>query len=169
MKCNSCGAIGSSQKTICEFCGVDMKADTSSGANSVGNVINTVAAPQVTFAKDSLNLVSEINSTPSSGFNVWAFLFPIGYLWGYDADENTKKVAVTLLIPALIVSLLGYFSYSLMNFAHSLAFLWGIFVSYLVSTRTHVLVVKDGRTFKLGKGILAEIIYLILAVLIYEL
>ena len=157
MKCHSCGAIGSPGKSKCEFCGAIPPA--SSNGNAVGDAINSVAAPQVSFVKDTINLVGEINATPSSGFNFMAFLFPVAYLWGYGAFDNAKKVAATTLIPALVISILGYLSLRLANMLDIVATIWVFFVAYLVSTRTHALMVKGSQSYNLGAGILAQVAF----------
>lgn len=162
MKCQSCGAIGSPGKSKCDFCGASIDG------GSAGNTLNTVAAPQVSFINDTLNLVGEINSTPSSGFNLWAFFFPVAYLWGYGAQDNAKKVAATTLIPILIISIVGYLSLNLANALNVLATVWVFFISYLVSTRTHALVVKGGN-YNTGAGILAQVIFIVLYYIILSL
>ena len=166
MKCQSCGAIDSPGKTKCDFCGANFQELANGTTNPLGDAINTAAAPQVTFVKDTLNLVGEINSTPSSGFNFIAFLFPVAYLWGYGAKENAKKVAATTLIPLLIISIIGYLSFRLGNMLSVVATIWVFFVSYLVSTRTHALVVKNGQTYDLSAGILSQIAFVIIYYLI---
>jgi hypothetical protein len=159
MKCHSCGAIGSPGKPKCDFCGANIEATAGSGGNAIGETINTMAAPQVSFVKDTINLVGEINSTPSSGFNLMAFLFPVAYLWGYGAFDNAKKVAATTLIPALVISILGYLSLRLANMLDIVATIWVFFVAYLVSTRTHALIVKGSQSYNLGAGILAQVAF----------
>lgn len=159
MKCLSCGAIGSPRKPKCDFCGAEIKAPADSSVSAIGETINTMATPQVSFVKDTINLVGEINSTPSSGFNFMAFLFPVAYLWGYGAFDNAKKVAATTLIPALVISILGYLSLSLASMLDVIVTIWVFFVAYLVSTRTHALIVKGSQPYNLGAGILAQVAF----------
>ena len=161
MKCNSCGAIGSSANTKCDFCGFVFPNNESTLASTASQV----AAPQISFAKDSLNLITELNSTKSSGFSWWAFLFPIGYLFGYEAIDNGKKVAVVMLIPAIIISLIGYLSYRLSNLGDGINFIWVIFISYLIATRTHTLIIKGG-SFNLTKGIMYQLGFYVLMIII---
>lgn len=158
MKCNSCGAIGAANKTRCDFCGTEFSKV--GVENSVAAVANQVAGTQISFAKDSFNFIGELNSTAPSGFSLWAFCFPIGYLFGYGANENGKKVAVVMLIPLVIISLLMYLSMRLAGFANAIDFLWVLFVSYLVSTRTHALVVKGGK-YNLGIGLVSQILFIL--------
>ncbi len=165
MKCNSCGAINNAGKMKCDFCGSEIaSAQDRSGVD----VLTTMAKPQISYVQDTLNLITELNSTPSSGFKFWAFLFPVPYLWGYGSNDNAKKVALTSLLPALIVSIIGYFSYDLAGMLDAIAFLWSLFVSYLVSTRTHALLNK-GSTYNLGAGIVALIVFVVLYALIMAL
>jgi hypothetical protein len=166
MKCNSCGAISGPNKLKCEFCGADQRSPTT--GNGITSSLSAAGAPQVTFVKDTLNLVGELNGTTSSGFNIWAFLFPVAYLFGYDSNDNGKKVAATTLIPALVLSIVMYLSFQLANALNVLIFIWVIFVSYLVATRTHALVVKTTK-FNLGKAILAQVLFSILYVVILSL
>ena len=154
MKCNNCGAIISANARSCEFCGSEVKSETSEVGAALAN------APQVSFMKDSLNFISEINQSPSSGFKLWAFIFPIAYVYGYGAIENTKKLAALLIIPALIVGVVFYLIPNLWNFGNVVLWIWVIFVSYLVSTRTHALVNKSS-SFNIGKAIVVEILFLL--------
>lgn len=156
MKCNACGAIGSAGKSKCEFCGAAM----SSGSSTV-DVANQVAGPQISFAKDSLNLITELNSTAASGFKIWAFLFPIAYLFGYGANENGKKLLTVILLPVLAMSILWYLSPRLASALDAVTTLWVLFVSYLVATRTHALV-KMGGQFSMGAGVAYQIGFILL-------
>jgi hypothetical protein len=167
MKCQSCSAIVSAGKTECEFCG----AATTAPANTAtpGDTVNNTPVPQVSFVQDAFNLIGEINSTPSKGFNFLAFLFPVAYLWGYGAHDNAKKVAANTLVPALVVSLLAYLSYRLANNINILATLWVLFVSYLVSTRIHVLAKTEGKAYDLGGGVVAQIVFVLVYYLIMAL
>lgn len=162
MKCIACGAINSHVKTKCDFCGSAAVADPEkSGSEDITNVVK----PQITNVQDTLNLVTELNNTPSTGFNIWAFLFPIAFLWGYGATDNAKKVALTSIIPTILVSIVGYLSLKLAGAMNAIAVLWIFFVSYLVSTRTHVLMNK-GASYNMGAGIVAQIAYIIIFFLI---
>ena len=163
MKCNTCGAIGPANKRKCEFCGSEV--ENSGTAGTIAGVANQVAGTQISFAKDSLNLVSELNTTPTSSFSWWAFFFPIAYLFGYGAIVNGKKVAVVMLIPVLIVSLLMYLSMRLAGIANALDYIWVLFISYLVATRTHALVVKEVN-YNIGIGIGSQVLFFIASVII---
>lgn len=184
MKCHSCGAIGSPGKANCEFCGaafVLMQAGREAPRApqapqaapraavspeetvvDVGNSAptgNTFATPQISFVKDTLNLIGELHATTKSGFNIWAFFFPVAYLFGYGASDNAKKVAATCLIPQFILAILAYISWRLTNALDVVAAIWFLYVCYLVSTRTHALVVK-GVPYNMTTGILAEIVFI---------
>jgi len=183
MKCHSCGAIGSPGKANCEFCGAafvlmqagreaprapqapqaaprsavsveepKVEVDTSAPAG------NKFVAPQISFVKDTLNLISELHTTAKSGFNIWAFFFPVAYLFGYGASDNAKKVAATCLIPQFILAIVAYISWRLTNALDVVAAIWFIYVCYLVSTRTHALVVK-GVPYNMTTGILAQVAF----------
>ena len=39
----------------------------------------------------SFKLIGDLRKAKSEGFNLWAFLFPIGYLYSHLSVENTKK------------------------------------------------------------------------------
>ena len=184
MKCHSCGAIGSPGKADCDFCGaafVLMQAgrevprpsanapqaaprpatSTESVTTPVENAaasVNKAVQPQISFVKDTLNLISELHATEKSGFNIWAFIFPVAYLFGHGAADNAKKVAATCLIPQFILAIVAYISWRLTNALDVVAAIWFIYVCYLVSTRTHALVVK-GAPFKMGAAVLAQVIF----------
>lgn len=166
MKCNTCGAIGPANKSKCDFCGSEF--EKTGAAGTISGVANQVAGTQISFAKDSLNLVSELNTTPTSGFSWWAFCFPIAYLFGYGAIENGKKVAVVMLIPILIISLLMYLSMRLAGLADALNYIWEFFISYLIATRTHALVVKEVN-YNLGVGIGSQVLFFIIGAIIMAL
>jgi len=126
---------------------------------------NRIVAPQISFVKDTLNLISELHATPSSGFKIWAFIFPVAYLYGYGAKDNAKKVASTSLIPQFILGIVAYLSYKLAGVLDVAAAIWFFYVCYLVSTRTHALVVK-GTDYNMSSGIIAQVIYTIAFLLI---
>lgn len=158
MKCGACGAINGSSTQECDFCQTNLYAAASPGVQAqVG--ASLAAAPQVTFVKDAVKLIEELNKTPSRGFNIWAFLFPIGYLAGYNADDNAKKVATVILIPTFILSMLMYVSDA---FLFSIVFYaWALFVSYLIATRTQSLA-RVGTPFSLGRAAGFHTVYLLL-------
>ena len=110
------------------------------------------------FIKDTLNLISELHATAKSGFNVWAFFFPVAYLFGYGAGDNAKKVAATCLIPQFILAIVAYISWRLTSALDVVAVIWFLYVCYLVSTRTHALVVK-GIPFNMVSAILAQLAF----------
>jgi hypothetical protein len=126
---------------------------------------NRLVAPQISFVQDTLNLISELHATPSSGFKIWAFIFPVAYLYGYGAKDNAKKVASTSLIPQFILGIVAYLSYKLAGVLDVAAAIWFFYVCYLVSTRTHALVVKDA-TYNMSAGIIAQVMYTIAFLLI---
>ena len=162
MKCIACGAINSSVKPKCDFCGSATVADPEkSGSDAITNVVK----PQLTNVQDTLNLVTELNNTPSTGFNIWAFVFPVAFLWGYGDTDNAKKVALTSIIPTILVSIVGYLSLNLAGAMNAIAVLWIFFIAYLVSTRTHVLMNK-GASYNMGAGIVSQIVYIIIFFLI---
>lgn len=126
---------------------------------------NKVVPPQISFVKDTLNLIGELHATPSNGFKLWAFIFPVAYLYGYGAADNAKKVASTSLIPQFILGIVAYMSYQLAGVLNIAAAIWFFYVCYLVSTRTTALVVK-GTTYNMTSGIVAQVLYTIAFLLI---
>ena len=197
MKCQSCGAIGSPGKAGCEFCGAAfmlvqgghetprapvaapqaapqaVPQTAPKAASSVNNdntvvVANKPVQPQVTFIRDAFNLIGELHSTAKSSFNIWAFLFPVAYLFGYSAGDNAKKVAATCLIPQFILAIVAYISWRITNALDVVAVIWFIYVSYLVATRTHALVVK-GIPYNMTKGILVQVAFMFAYFIITEL
>ena len=184
MKCHSCGAIGSPGKADCEFCGAafvlmqagseaprasasapqappsassSTESATTPAANAAASV-NKIVQPQISFIKDTFNLISELHATVKSGFNIWAFIFPVAYLFGHGASDNAKKVAATCLIPQFILAIVAYISWRLTNALDVVAAIWFIYVCYLVATRTHALVVK-GASFNMGAAVLAQVVF----------
>lgn len=159
MKCGACGAINGSSVQSCDFCATDLYA----AANAVrhaqaGTSIAVASVPQVTFVKDSLKLIEELNKSPAGGFNWKAFLFPIGFLAGYNADDNAKKVATVILIPTFILSMLMYVGGSITGLFSVVFYVWGFFVSYLVATRTQALA-RTSQSFNLGRAIGFHAVY----------
>jgi hypothetical protein len=162
MKCGTCGAINGSSVRQCDFCQTALYGSSAGASLSqLGGAVSSMGAPQVTFLQDALKLIGEINQTQASGFKVWAFIFPIGYLAGYGSDENAKKVASVILVPTLLLAIVGYLSSSLSNALSVVLFVWTIFVSYLVATRTSSLA-KIGGSFALGKAVGFNVAYVIL-------
>ena len=107
----------------------------------------------------SFKLIGDLRKAKSEGFNLWAFLFPIGYLYSHLSVENTKKIALAVLIPTLVLSIAFYFlPYSLFVIGDILLFIWFVYVSYLVGTRSSVLV-SEGSEADIGKGVLAQVLY----------
>lgn len=157
MKCNSCGAVNGPSKSECEFCGVSTVPDNLPGTDGSSN---KTSVPQITFFADALNLIKELNATPSDAFKWMAFFFPIPYLWGYRARDNALKVAAVVYVPSVVIILLAVVSYRLATIAYVITIIWRFFVDYLVATRTKSLI-PQGRTFDMGQAIIAVIVELV--------
>lgn len=162
MKCGSCGAIGSSASSQCDFCGNRLGATqvSGSGESSGGNANELNPNAFVGYVKDSLAMVQDLNKSPSKGFNWWAFFFPVPFLWGYGASDNAKSVATVLLVPAAAVWLLSrlFWNWDILDLAW---FAWAVYVSFMVATRVDVLAKRD-KTFDVGGAIVAGLVYSIL-------
>ena len=165
MKCGGCGAIGSSSTADCEFCGNKLaaSAEPTVGSNSGTPVVPLSVDPNkfINYVKDSVSLIRDLGSSPSGGFNLAAFFFPVAYLWGFGAKDNAKTVATVIIVPivavALLVALIGADT-EIAWLALALQFGWTIYVSWIVSTRSGLLVRKD-KPYDWGQGILALFVY----------
>jgi len=172
MKCQSCGAIVAASADACEFCGTSMSVSnsvkmkskseehTSLSSTSDNNLSSTIQK-KVSFAEDSFNLISELKETEKNPFNWLAFFFPVAFLAGYGSTESAKKIALVILIPVLVMSIVKEFSYSLASSISVAIFVWTFYVDYLVSTRQDKMTKKD-KPYNLGAGILYQVIFIII-------
>ena len=172
MKCQSCGAIVAASADTCDFCGTSLSASnavkmksksvehTSSSSSSDNNLGSTIQK-KVSFAEDSFNLISELKETEKNPFNWLAFFFPVAFLAGYGSRESANKIALVILIPVLVMSIVKEFSYSLASSISVAIFVWTFYVDYLVSTRQEKMTKKD-KPYNLGAGILYQVIFIII-------
>ena len=123
----------------------------------------------VELAKSSFDLIGEMRSSQSQGFRWWAFLFPVGFLYSHGQDKTSYKAALVILIPTLVLSIAFYFLplglYSLGDF---LLLVWTVYVAYMIATRAKQLVDDDSKA-DVGKGIIAQVVYLFVYSIIYYL
>lgn len=166
MKCGTCGAIGSSAAAACDFCGNQLASTQAagSGAPAAGVKLNFDPNEFGTYVKDSVAMLGDLRSSPSSGFRWTAFFFPIGYLWGYGAEANAKRVALLLLLPLLLVwvirSLVGSeYTLSLQGFLLFAGWFWSLYVAYMVATRTDVLR-SSAKPFNTGAAVVVQVVAL---------
>ncbi len=139
----------------------DQQVETSSNQSQNADSSNIFEA--------SFKLIDDMRNAESGGFKLWAFLFSIGYLYSHSAVENTKKIALATLIPTLVLSIAFYFlPYSLYVLGDALMFVWVIYVSYLVGTRSTMLVSEESEA-DIGKGVLAQVLYGFVYSIIYYL
>lgn len=168
MKCQSCGAIVAATAERCEFCGTSLhnvtappaKKETAQTSSAPANT-QVVAKAKVGFAEDALNLIKELKETETNKINWWAFFFPVAFLAGYAAKESAKKIAVVVLIPVLVMSIIRYLSFSLAGAISVASLVWTIYVYYLVSTRQERMVSKD-KPFETGTAIVYQILFAII-------
>lgn len=177
MKCQSCGAIVAATAESCEFCGTSLQQQPASPPPAKTAGTQTTSAPssnavatqkKVGFAEDALNLIKELKETESNRMNWWAFFFPVAFLAGYSAKESAKKIAVVVLIPVLVMSIIRYLSFSLAGAISVANLVWVIYVYYLVSTRQERMVSKD-KPFETGTAILYQIVFAIIYVILQNL
>jgi hypothetical protein len=162
MKCGSCGAIGSVANINCQFCGnqlakikpnTDNKLTKEVGKEKIGALSS--------YVQDSMNMVQDLGKTPSSQFNILAFLFPVSYLWGYGARDNAKSIATVIIAPQIIIWVVSIFVTSLATLLVVGQFIWTIYVHFMVSTRLEALTSRD-KEYAFVEGILVTVAYLVI-------
>lgn len=168
MKCGACGAIGSSSHAECEFCGNKLSSSNERSIVSGGN--GGLSGDQISgYVKDSFSLIQDLSKSPSGGFKIVPFFFPVPYLWGYGAKDNAKSVAAVLLVPQLLASLLVLILGFKISSLVALAQLgWNIYVNWMVSTRISLLAKQEGA-YDWGQGIIALIVFAVLGGIISSL
>ena len=121
------------------------------------------------FIDGPINLIKELRETDSGGFKLWAFLFPVGFLYSYNSREEAKNIALSILIPTLVLSLAFYvLPAGLFMIGDALMWIWVVYVSYLVSTRSNALV-ADGATYDLKDGVLSQLAFAVVSYIIWSL
>ena len=162
MKCGSCGAIGSVANINCQFCGNQLaKIKPNTGNKLTKEVSKEKIGALSSYVQDSMNMVQDLAKTPSSQFNIWAFLFPVSYLWGYGARDNAKSIATVIIAPQMIIWVVSIFITSLATLLAVGQFLWTIYVHFMVSTRLEALTSRD-KEYALVDGILVTVAYLVI-------
>ncbi len=162
MKCGSCGAIGSVSNSNCQFCGnqlTKVKSGTDSNTRKAENAPKSGAL--ASYVQDSMNMVQDLGKSPSSQFNIWAFLFPVAYLWGYGARDNAKSIATVIIAPQILIWAVSIFITSLTALLSVGQLIWTIYVHFMVATRLEVLTTRD-KEYAFVDGILAAVVYLII-------
>ena len=162
MKCGSCGAIGSVANVNCQFCGnqlANIKPNT--GHKLTKEVSKEKIGALSSYVQDSMNMVQDLGKTPSSKFNILAFLFPVSYLWGYGARDNAKSIAAVIIAPQMIIWVVSIFVTSLATLLAVGQFLWTIYVHFMVSTRLEALTSRD-KEYAFVEGILVTVAYLVI-------
>ncbi len=121
------------------------------------------------FIDGPINLIKELRETDSGGFKLWAFLFPVGFLYSYNSREEAKNIALSILIPTLVLSLAFYvLPAGLFMIGDALMWIWVVYVSYLVSTRSNALV-ADGASYDLKDGVLSQLAFAVVSSIIWSL
>ena len=121
------------------------------------------------FIDGPINLIKELRETDSGGFKLWAFLFPVGFLYSYNSREEAKNIALSILIPTLVLSLAFWVLPAvLFMIGDALMWIWVVYVSYLVSTRSNALVAV-GATYDLKDGVLSQLAFAVLSYMIWSL
>ena len=121
------------------------------------------------FIDAPINLIKELRETDSGGFKLWAFLFPVGFLYSYNSREEAKNIALSILIPTLVLSLAFYvLPAGLFMIGDALMWIWVVYVSYLVSTRSNALV-ADGASYDLKDGVLSQLAFGVVSYIIWSL
>ena len=162
MKCGSCGAIGSVANNNCQFCGNQLANIKPNTGNNLRKAVSTQKIGALSsYVQDSMNMVQDLGKTPSSKFNILAFLFPVSYLWGYGARDNAKSIATVIIAPQLIIWVVSIFITSLATLLAVGQFLWTIYVHFMVSTRLEALTSRD-KEYAFVEGILVTVAYLVI-------
>ena len=160
MKCGSCGAIGSVANINCQFCGNRLAIiEPNTGNKLTKEVGKEKIGALSSYVQDSMNMVQDLGKTPSSKFNILAFLFPVSYLWGYGARDNAKSIATVIIAPQMIIWVVSIFITSLATLLAVGQFLWTIYVHFMVSTRLEALTSRD-KEYAFVEGILVTVAYL---------
>lgn len=162
MKCSSCGAIGSITKSNCQFCGSQMaNPRPQTEKNILESESDKKNSPLLDQVQDSLNMIRDLGESPSSRFNIWAFLFPVAYLWGYGARENSKSIATVIIVPQIFIWLVSLFIIDFTTILSIGQLMWTIYVHFMVATRLEVLTMRD-KEYSVVDGILAALVYLLI-------
>ena len=160
MKCIGCGAIVSASNVSCEFCGASY-ASKSPDVADAARPEGARTTREISEFEDALNLIKELGDTPSKGFKWWALFFPIAYLFGFGSKANAIKVSLVILAPVAALSIGAYFFTDALYQVLDLVIAgWTIYLSYLVASRSHALV-KEGSTFDIGRGLVGQLVYLV--------
>jgi hypothetical protein len=118
-----------------------------------------ISYSEISYFHDTLNLIKELQVTPKSSFNWKAFFFPVAYLYGFGASDNAKKVATTTLVPLFVLAVISHSSQSLAGFFGVVMIIWNLYISYLIGTRSHALVVPN-KKYNLPLGIVVQVIFI---------
>ena len=162
MKCGSCGAIGSVANINCQFCGNQLANVKPNTGNKLTKAVSKQKIGALSsYVQDSMNMVQDLGKTPSSKFNILAFLFPVSYLWGYGARDNAKSIATVIIAPQMIIWVVSIFVTSLATLLAVGQFLWTIYVHFMVSTRLEALTSRD-KEYAFVEGILVTLAYLVI-------
>lgn len=172
MKCAACGAIGSSSRERCDFCGTNLISETEKPIDLKKNElkinqINPIFNNIFLQIKDSITIITDLSKSPHSRFNIWAFLFNVSYLWGMGAKKNAKSVAIVFVFPAIIVFLISFIfeNSKIATVALFFQFIWFTYVLWLISTRSQLLV-KNDQKFDWTQGVIAFFVFNVTMVLL---
>ena len=170
MKCNTCKAIISSSSNHCEFCGEKITKSVKSTDNDNSSVNPKIQSNKssISFSEDAMNLVRELRETDSQGFNWWAFFFPVAFLSGHGNKDNAKKIAIVVLIPVLVLSIIKYLVPSLFSLLNILTIVWTIYVYYLVATR-YSKMTKESLNFDLPTALVYQFLFIVIYLVIENL
>ena len=93
----------------------------------------------------------------------------MGFLYSYNSREEAKNVALSILIPTLVLSLAFWvLPAGLFMIGNALMWIWVVYVSYLVSTRSNALV-ADGASCDLKDGVLSQLAFAVVSYIIWSL